>query len=292
MSKTLTKEYKPMIEMDIQQFDNLMLDIAHITKHDKVLVNRHIQDENGNETSSRDESFTFVLDTKELFGILDKYGIPHVDASKQNVLDNTSETDVLQSIERYTGYNTFPYSRQMNLDATNYAAAESVKNGSDVVSNIKKTLSRAEKEWHEITEVPQEESHGINYYRSDAGVTQAMSKARNSRNLEFMDGIRNMYYDNAYVQLVYAAMLVYDKSKVDKVNEQFASIQDFRKAQVQHCFDEAWMEHDNMASKNEGSQEKTEATSDSKSYDKNVRDIVNKVSNMESAGYNDASYEP
>lgn len=221
---TSDREFEPDVKMSAEEFNDMMLDIAHVTKSKKV--NRPVYDEEGNFIGNS-KMHTFIIKNEDLAPIFEKYNIPHVDWDNPNMEPYQSETNVLKGIEELTGYNSFPYSREMYMISSQNGAKSAVANKTDPIDELKRNLKVSESEWHRETGVEFDKVKGKNYYKDDVHMTGQIRSHELSRGLEAAEQISSMYHDNAYVQLLYEALKVYDEYKQEQVNDIFASRADF-----------------------------------------------------------------
>lgn len=211
-----------MNSLDDIQFKNLMYDIDKLQTLDKNKV----------ETC---EFGTYCIDKTAINGLYKKYGIDfqYEDSDTPNA-DNRFTTDsVLKDIERFSGYNTYEYSKQQAVESMlNGASTAHDKKGNPQYETMRE-LFDGESKWHAETGNEYKSKSLDDYFQTDnqgnkgiavgaAGIMDTIYKSKDrDAKMATICGMMNQYYDSPWLQIA----SIYFDYRQQTANERINNLQ-------------------------------------------------------------------
>ena len=230
MSKSLkSSSYEPVVKISHEEFEQLMQELDSVKRYNS---NYDVEDE-----------VNIFFNDEDVFPILHKYGLVDDDDYAER-MDNVRksgeegyingetnermysvnpchmESDILKGVEKLTGYNTFPYSKQSYMTETDAAVRESILSKCDVVTALKRNLKDREERWHNESEVPIDKVTGKNIHKDDEHL-YGMKKNQSQKSAIDFIGEISKYSNNQYVKLLYDLAVQYNEKMYNDVQSKF-----------------------------------------------------------------------
>ena len=229
MSKSLTnnkytKEQRlaqvDMNSLDDVQFKNLMYDIDRLQTLDKTKTDTC-------------EFGTYCIDKSAINGLYKKYGIDfqYEDDDSPNADNRFTADSVLKDIERFSGYNTYEYSKQQAVEAMLHGAKEASETQSNPQYEAMRRLFDGESNWHTETGNTYKAKSLDDYFEGykqeqgnkssavkGAGIMDTIykSRERNAQMLEICSEM-NKYFDSPWLTIATSYFKIMEMSADKRV---------------------------------------------------------------------------